>query len=228
MRGRTVRIFLVDGIPTGVLTAEIMNWIGRVTVAPRIQLTDLANRLEVKRTGLYILSGDDPDNPNQEVIYIGESDNVWSRLIQHNRDVDKDFWRRTVVITSKDDNLTKAHVRYLESRLIQLANQAQRARLLNGTNPEPTSLPEPDVADMEYFLEQIEMLLPVLGLSFAVPLPTINIGQDTSDIQVESPMLYMNYAGVNAYAQEINGEFIVLRSSTVRKTDTPSLAPSHA
>jgi hypothetical protein len=124
MKGRTVRLYLVDGIPSGVLTAEIMNWTGRVTVAPRTQLADLASRDEVKRTGIYILAGDNPDNPTQELIYIGESDNVWKRLIQHSRDVDKDFWTRTVIITSKDENLTKSHVRYLESRLLQTAVQA--------------------------------------------------------------------------------------------------------
>jgi Domain of unknown function (DUF4357) len=234
MKGRTVRLYLVDGIPSGVLTAEIMNWTGRVTVAPRTQLADLASRDEVKRTGIYILAGDNPDNPTQELIYIGESDNVWKRLIQHSRDVDKDFWTRTVIITSKDENLTKSHVRYLESRLIQTSVQAQRAKLANGTNPDTTSLPEPDVADMEYFLDQIQMLLPVLGLSFAVPLPVlpppvelpIEKSQDAKETYIESPTFQMSYAGVNAYAQEINGEFVVYKSSTARKINTQSLANS--
>jgi predicted GIY-YIG superfamily endonuclease len=227
MKGRTVKIYLVDGIPSGVMTAEIMNWTGKFTVAPRTQLADLAQRNELKRTGVYILAGQNPKDPSQEMVYIGESDNIWKRLIQHNNDTSKDFWGKTIVITSKDENLTKAHGRYLESRLIQIASQAQRAQVINGTNPEITSLPEPDIADMEYFLAQIQMILPVLGFTFAVPLPKINIVQNSESPDSVSPVFHFNYAGSNAEAQEVNGEFIVFEGSTARKAHTNSLAESY-
>jgi len=227
MKGRTVKIYLVDGIPSGVMTAEIMNWTGKFTVAPRTQLADLAQRDELKRTGVYILAGQNPKDPSQEMVYIGESDNIWKRLIQHNNDTSKDFWGKTIVITSKDENLTKAHGRYLESRLIQIASQAQRAQVINGTNPEITSLPEPDIADMEYFLAQIQMILPVLGFTFAVPLPKINIVQNSESPDSVSPVFHFNYAGSNAEAQEVSGEFIVFEGSTARKAHTNSLAESY-
>jgi predicted GIY-YIG superfamily endonuclease len=209
------------------MTAEIMNWTGKFTVAPRTQLADLAQRDELKRTGVYILAGQNPKDPAQEMVYIGESDNIWKRLIQHNSDSSKDFWGKTIIITSKDENLTKAHGRYLESRLIQIASQAQRAQVINGTNPEITSLPEPDIADMEYFLAQIQMILPVLGFTFAVPLPKINIAQDSQSPDSVSPVFHFNYAGSNAEAQEVNGEFIVFEGSTARKAHTNSLADSY-
>jgi hypothetical protein len=38
VNGKTVRIFLADGEPTGILLAEIGNWTGWVLVAPRSQL----------------------------------------------------------------------------------------------------------------------------------------------------------------------------------------------
>lgn len=227
MKGRTVKIYLVDGIPSGVLTAEIMNWTGKFTVAPRSQLVDLAKREELKRTGLYILSGQDPKDPTQEVVYIGESDNIWKRLAQHNGDKNKEFWSKTIVVTSKDENLTKAHVRYLESRLIQITIQAQRVKVVNGTNPEFPNLPEPDIADMEFFLEQIQMILPVLGFSFAIPLPQTTIHQ-TNDIDILAPPVFtMTYASTTAIAQEINGEFIVFAGSTVRKNHTNSFGEAY-
>jgi hypothetical protein len=74
---------------------------------------------------------------------------------------------------------------------------------------------------MEYFLEQIQMLLPVLGLSFALPLPTVT---KTQGAQIEPPVYCLKYAGVEAYAREINAEFVVLQNSTARKKDTPSLS----
>jgi hypothetical protein len=35
MTGQTIRIYLVDAIPMGILTGEIMNWTGKVTACPR-------------------------------------------------------------------------------------------------------------------------------------------------------------------------------------------------
>jgi Domain of unknown function (DUF4357) len=228
MLGKTIRLYLVEGVPSGIITAEIMNWTGKATVCPRSQLAELASRDEVRKTGIYILSGEDVDNPLQEIIYIGESENVLDRLKIHNNDPKKDFWIKTFIFTNKDDNLTKGHVRYLESRLIQIASEAKRARIENSTNPDYTILPESDIADMEYFIEQIKLLLPVLGLTFALPLSTLAKNQDklaqTPEIQIESPLFKMTYSGVEAYAQEINNEFIVFKDSTVRKKDNPSLS----
>ncbi len=115
LEGRSVRLFLVDGTPSGLTTAEIMNWIGHVLAGSRSGLPSFLQRLELDRTGIYFLAGSDPQDPDTLQLYIGESDNVRKRLIQHSRDATKDFWERTCVVTSKDQNITKAHARYLES-----------------------------------------------------------------------------------------------------------------
>ena len=109
-------------------------------------------------------------------MYVGEGDNVLTRLTKHEGDEARDFWTRTVIVTSKDENLTKAHVRYLESRLIQIITQANRAVLDNGTAPLAPPLPEPDVADMEFFLAQVLLVLPVLGFAFTQPRPLTEDG----------------------------------------------------
>lgn len=153
MTGKQVRLFLVEGTSGGLTTAEIMNWTGHVVAAPRSELAALLKWDEVSRTGVYLLLGDDPETPGHVVAYIGEADDVAKRLYQHARDEAKDFWNRAVVLTSKDTNLTKAHARYLESRLIAIATRAGRARLINGTAPNIIGLPRADVSDMEYFIE---------------------------------------------------------------------------
>ncbi len=135
MKGRTIRLYLVDGTPTGILTAEIINWTGKLFVAPRSQLADLAKRDEVRRTGVYLLVGPDPDRPGRDRVYIGEGDNVLKRLIDHDKDANKAFWSRTAVVISKDENLTKSHGRYLESRLIEKAVAAVRATCLGSREP---------------------------------------------------------------------------------------------
>ena len=55
--GKTIKVFLADGNPKGVLTAEIFNWTGKVLVAPRSQLEKLVKRVELDRTGIYVLVG---------------------------------------------------------------------------------------------------------------------------------------------------------------------------
>lgn len=134
-KGRSIRLFLADGTPGGIITAEIMNWTGHVMNAPRSRLADLIQRAEAGRTGIYILSGADPDGGYKPLVYVGETDSVGKRLAQHNKDEAKEFWDRTCVITSKDQNLTKAHVRYLESRLIQIAAEAGRVTLVTALLP---------------------------------------------------------------------------------------------
>jgi hypothetical protein len=133
--GKTIRDFLADGEPTGILLAEISNWTGKVLVAPRSQLDQLSKREEARRTGVYLLVGPDPDDPSRALAYIGEGDNVLKRLLRRSWNEAKDFWERTVVIVSKDENLTKSHVRYLESRLIKLAQDAHRSKLTGAARP---------------------------------------------------------------------------------------------
>jgi hypothetical protein len=223
--GKSVRLFLADGTPGGLLTAEIMNWTGHVVAAPRSDLAALLKRSEVSRTGIYILLGDDPDSLGGQLAYIGEGDDVGKRLYQHARSEDmngKDFWDRAIVLTSKDANLTKAHARYLESRLITIAMQANRAKLANSTAPPPIVLPEADVSDMEYFITQAKIVLPVLGVNLlrsATLTPPLAGGDgEPRDVSKPSPVfeLHIKKDGLVAQATEVDGEFVVREGSQVR------------
>jgi len=176
------------------------------------------------------LLGDDP-TPSA---YIGEGDDISTRIQQHLKN--KDFWDRLVVVTSKDANLTKAHARYLEARLISVAKSAHRVELLNNTNPEPMSLPEADVADMEYFVEQLQIVLPVVGVDILRSLSTAKqITPASSEDAIISPIFVLERkkAGIRATAQQIDGEFTVLAGSKaareVKTSDTysPSTASAY-
>lgn len=98
----------------------------------------------------------------KDQLYIGEADDVRDRVDQHLKG--KDFWTTVVAFTSKDENLNKAHVRYLEARLVQLATKAGRVNVLNGTVPALPKLSEPDRADMEAYLREMLVILPLLGI----------------------------------------------------------------
>ncbi|OXS15709.1 methionine sulfoxide reductase A [Zobellella denitrificans] len=158
--GRTIRIYLDDGSITGIRHAEIVNWTGQAISAPRTQLKALAGWPESNKPGVYFLFGIDDDSGSQAV-YIGEAENVLERLGQHL--TGKDFWNEVVFFTSKDENLTKSHVKYLESRLVELASAANRYVLLNGNNPQLPSLPRGDRDSMEEFIGNLRTLLGVIG-----------------------------------------------------------------
>jgi hypothetical protein len=224
--GRTLKLFLVDGAPQGLLTAEIMNWSGHVITAPRSKLNDLVLRPESKRTGVYVLVGPEQHGIGTQV-YVGETDDLADRLKQHNRPEGvpgggKDFWERVCIISSKDTNLTKSHAKYLESRLLTIATNAGRCTTINRTDPQYDRLPEPDTADMEFFLEQIQTLMPVLGFDFFRETPlTQSMGalpNELAEVPSVSPIFRgdVRLHGIVARAQEINGEFVVLAGSMAR------------
>ena len=212
------------------ITAEIMNWTGHVLSGPRSLLPNLLKRSEVARTGVYFLIGPDPNQSTRARVYIGETDDVSIRLKQHNRSEDqggKDFWERLCVVTSKDHNLTKAHAKYLESLLIKAAKNAGRAVLENGNQPEYTALPEADIADMTFFMEQIRTVLPVLGYEFLRERPSITEAVNSGAVVLpgpSSPLFTMSVPkyGISAKAREQNGDFVVLRGSIARDHWTSS------
>lgn len=213
--GKSVRLFLADGTSGGLITAEIMNWTGHVMAAPRSDLASLLRRAEAARTGIYLLLGDDPDSPGRSKAYVGEADDVSTRLRRHH--ADREFWDRVVVLTSKDMNLTKAHARYLEARFIALATSANRVTLENQTAQEPIRLPEADQSDMEFFIEQAKIILPVLGVNLlrsTTPQQVPGPSGRTED--VASPQFRISMRDADARAQEVDGEFVVRAGSLGR------------
>lgn len=237
--GKQIRVYLVDGTPGGLLTAEIGNWTGHVVAAPRSDIGQLLRREECRRTGVYILIGEDLDSSGGSAVYVGEGDDIAKRLRQHARPGEqggKDFWDRVVLLTSKDANLTKAHARYLESRLITLAGKARRARVTNGTAPAPIQLPEADIADMEFYLAQVHLVLPVLGVqTFRVPLRTSpqTPGPHLRSVAVAnsaaSPDFVCTIAKhqLVAHAREVDGEFTMLEGSQARSEWTGKHNPGY-
>lgn len=220
MQGKTIRTYLVDGTADGILTAEIINWTGSISVAPRTQLAELLKREEPRRTGIYFITGTDPEDEVRSLVYVGEGDDVGERLRSHNKDPKKEFWTQAIVVTSKDENLTKSHVRYLESELIRIAKESGRAKVTNDQIPPTRKLPEPDVADMDYFLSQIQLVLPTLGFDFLQPRVSSKVTTDDTHHEV---LFEISSGGLHATAVERGAEFVVLKGSQAKKKTSPSL-----
>lgn len=214
--GRTIQLFLVDGKPTGLRKATIHGWTGLIFVRGAAAFGDLTARTEVDRTGVYILSGPDPDKPGATRVYIGAGNSVAERIKKSA--LDRDFWETAVTVTTSDDDLSKGHAEYLEARLIEVTGLAGRVALDNGTKPDTLRrrLPEADVANMEQFLANLRIILPVIGLDMLKPQPravtqTAEPVEERTfgDVQFE----IRHKSGVQATAVEEDGEFIVLEGS---------------
>ncbi|MEZ4889418.1 MAG: GIY-YIG nuclease family protein [Crocinitomicaceae bacterium] len=158
--GKTIKIFLIDGDPNGRMSCELSNWSGKAYKIPRIKVKDCSDREDlIISTGVYLLFGKDNDGKDQ--VYIGEAETILKRLNQQL--TSKDFWNETIVFISKDDNLNKAHVKYLENRLHEIAKSANRYKVDNSIVPTQSSISESDRAEMEEFIEYIKLLVNTLG-----------------------------------------------------------------
>ena len=199
----TIKLFLPRGDAKSLRTAEISNWTGKAVAAPRTELDDLLAREELEKTGVYILIGTDPAT-NTPRAYIGEAEVIRDRIRQHKT---KEFWVSAIVFVSKDENLTKAHVRYLESQLIKEAARINRVTLEQNESG-GSRLPESDREDMEVFMARIRQVLPVLGSDLLTP----KVGAAES-VQAEG-MLYCRIKDAEAKGQRTPNGFVVFSGST--------------
>ena len=203
MNSATIKLFLPRGDAKSLRTAEISNWTGKAIAAPRTELDDLIQREELDKAGVYILAGTDPLSGSPRA-YIGEAEVIRERLKQHKS---KEFWISAIVFVSKDENLTKAHVRYLESRLLIEAAEVGRFTL-EQNQAGGSKLPESDREDMEVFLSRIRQLLPVLGSDLLIPIAQPAAKQQAGGV------LYCRMKGAEARGHRTPDGFVVLKGST--------------
>ncbi|MBC8292918.1 MAG: GIY-YIG nuclease family protein [Proteobacteria bacterium] len=212
MNTATIKLYLAFGDPKRLRTGEISNWSGKAVAAPRTDLDELLGREELKKPGVYILVGTDSDK-GTSACYVGEAEILKERLRQHR---DKDFWVHAIVVVSKDENLTKSHIRYLEGRLISDARDAGRFEVVN-LQASGARLSESDREEMEVFPDKVRQLLPVLGSDILTPRPRADdsVPGPTSDLVCE-------IKGLKAYGRRTADGFIIFAGSQAVRELRPS------
>lgn len=229
--GKNIRLFLKDGTVTGIRFGEVFNNTIQCISCPRPRLSELGSYPESRRPGVYFLFGYDEET-NEPKAYIGEAENVYDRLQSHM--ASKDFWTEAIIFISKDENLTKAHVKYLESRLIQAALSVKRYKIENYNQSQVASLPMADRDSMEEFLTYIKLLIGVMGhkileeviraekktlVSETIP----DSAQQDGAVSSKSLKLFLSMSGLNASAVQTNEGIVVLKDSEAAKDYTTSL-----
>jgi len=216
--GKTIKLFLIDGDTNGRLTCELSNWTGKAYKLPRNLIKICTDRPEIQTTGVYMLLNKSADLSEKGQLYIGEAENIFNRLTQHVRE--KDFWNEAIVFISKDDNLNKAHIKYIENRLHDIATSANRYELINNQRPTQSSISESDKAEMEEFLANILTLVSTLGYNAFE-----QIRQADTKVQPdkEEDLFYITATrGANGTGKTTSEGFVVFENSQVADPVTNS------
>lgn len=211
-RPRTIQIFLPSGDPSGIRIAEQTTSIIRLIEVPRSDIADFVQMPEARQVGLYFLvSGEGKDE-----LYIGQSGEVGTRLMQHHI-VERKDWERALVLVSLTNNLTQTHVLYLESLSIEKAKACQRYEVVNGNGGQKPHTPIPLKADCDEIHDIASLLLATLGY------PIFESLVKPAEIATEQVFI-CNRAGVDAKAYYTNEGMVVLKGSSApfnakRKTE---------
>ncbi|MGE5478885.1 MAG: GIY-YIG nuclease family protein [Chloroflexota bacterium] len=213
---KTIKIFLIDGDPNGRMSCELSNWTGKAYKIPRINVKDCKDRPDIQNTGIYLLFGKNDEGVDQ--VYIGEAESILNRLNQHLSG--KEFWNETILFISKDNNLNKAHIKYIESRLYKLAHNAKRYRVENSVIPTQSSISEMDSAEMEEFISNIKMLTNALGHK---------VFEDKREVSAElkkDTFIIKGSRGADAQGEPTSEGFVVFKGSKASAVPVPSMNPS--
>ena len=210
--GKTIELFLADGTNDGVVTAELSNWSGKAIKIPRIDIKQ-SKREDITEPGVYFLLCENANGTTSA--YIGEAENIKDRLVMHINDYNAGkepyYWATAIIFVGRD--LNKTLIRYLEKRLVEIANESGKYSVLTKSTYKNTIIKESQKANMEEFIDNIKILLKVLGYDFleAPAKPTAT-----------EKMLYCK--GNNAVATGFVSAhgFTVLKDSTVSDHTVPS------
>lgn len=220
--GKTISLSLIEGDPNKRWVCELSNWNGKAYKIPRIDVKRCNDRKDLAACGVYFLFGRN-DSDDKGIVYIGESENVYERLKQHDSPTGKDFWTECIVFISKDNRLNKAHIKYLEHRCYLLAKAADRYEIDNPTVPANASLTEAEQAEMEEFLYNIRMINNVLGHKVLEAV----IEEDAAVENTDNPTLYIQATrGANASGKQTSEGFVVFKGSQVADSITKSCPKS--
>lgn len=202
--GKTIELFLVNGTPDSLVTAELSNWNGKAIKIPRNEV-QACTRDDVKGAGIYFLFCQEEDGTDS--VYIGEAENVQDRLVQHIHSHEAFYWNTAVIFVGRD--LNKAHIRYLENRLVAITKECCRIKVLTKNTYQNTKLKESQIATMEEFIDNIRILIDTLG--YRILTPTQSAQETTTILHCKDATGFVSTSG-----------FVVQGGSKVSDHTTPS------
>ena len=209
---KTLQVFLPEGTPAGIQIAELTTRIVQAISVPRTHLKEFHKRPEAQYVGTYFLFGGD-DNSSKPLAYIGQTEDLRQRLRMH--DAKKEFWTRAVILVSRTQSFTQAHIKWMEWHSIAKATEANRYKLENGNLASEPFVTEVILADLHEIFETGSLLLQSLGYPIFEPLIPKEGGN-------KEETWHLTRRGVNATATFTNEGLVVHKGSICSKDFTKS------
>lgn len=215
---KTIQMYIFNGNPNGRIMCELSNWNGRVYKISRNDIFEFSKRSDAGNTGVYFLFG--KDDTNSDTIYIGEAEDMLTRIRQHLKDIN--YWNDCILVISKDNLLNKAHVKYLENKFYLMAQKSGRAIIINKTIPTCSSISEYDEAMLEEFMSNTKLLVNTLGYKVFDSIEESSIKKNQAEV-----IFYINAArGADAKGIIVADGFAVLKNSKIAASTAPSMSIS--
>ncbi|MDO4188961.1 MAG: GIY-YIG nuclease family protein [Lachnospiraceae bacterium] len=156
-KAKTISLLLEDGTLKGVMCIEDSSWnSGELYSAPRESINELMSSEACNKFGVYLLL-------SEEMVYVGQSMDLATRIKQHL--AGKDWWERAIVLTTKDDSLNRSDIDYLESVLINKANDNNKLDCDNKKKGNPQKVTKFRKVELEQYLEEAFLLMELIGVS---------------------------------------------------------------
>ncbi|MDY3195494.1 MAG: GIY-YIG nuclease family protein [Paracholeplasma sp.] len=209
IKAKTIEIYLPTGDATKTSQARITTEAIRIVFVQKAEID--AQKRELDNMGCYILLGRDDDGSH--AVYIGETENLYDRLVSHKRE--KDFWDSVYTIQNLGGTFDKAHLTYLEQLMIEKAKVTDRYRVLNGNKGKKTRIPESKMNECLIYFDTIQTLVKALG--FHLFMPEIEERE-----KIVSNKFYFQSKDNewNAQGVFIDEKMIILKGSIARKEPT--------
>jgi len=236
-RGKNITLFLMDGSATGRIKCTLANWTGLAFKIPRTELDSCRERNDLKQSGVYFLFGTS-DETGKSVVYIGQAgsrkkgEGILSRLLEHKRNPEKDYWTEAVIFTTSNDSFGATEISYLENRFCNMAIDAKRYKVKNGNDPALGHITEEKESELEEFIDYAKIVMGTLGHKVFETLikekKTDSVPEQQSD---DEKILFfkkkIRKSGLitEAKCKQTEEGFVVLKGSMINTIDSNSIPP---
>lgn len=219
--GKQLRLFLPDGTSSGPRYYELVNWTGQALQIPLNRIKDLVSGdwPEFQSPGVYLVRGQSEEGHPR--LYIGESEDVAKRVQAHPSGLGFEI-SDILLFSSKDQNLSKSHVLWLEIQLIQRIKKAKRITLSNTKQPPLKELSRAEEATMKEFISNLELVAQTAGFAYFTKVIS------KSNRKKTTLYLSMPQVGVKATATRTDEGFLVLAGSEASENVSSALSKGYA
>jgi len=222
-RGITITNYLVNGNPEGISLSYVSNWTGQAIKIPRNAFFETKEFPELNRPGVYYLIGFKDENPEETLIYIGEANHLFDRITYHMRDSDKSFFELIIAFSSKDDNMTVSHTKYLEAKILEEIFEKSGYHVVNKKDGNSVSLPQMVKDEMDTYFDNMKILLPTMGFDLFKPV----LKEQRQSLTERDEKVFLTVGDIKAQAKLTTNGLVVLRGSLMKSAATQALASTY-